>query len=65
MGLAAILTGCANSEAVHLQNAAGQMVTCGPYAATFIAESRLTAQEQLRDCVSDFQRQGYERTPHG
>ena len=58
------LAGCATSEIVHLQNAVGQGVQCGPYTDYGnIPTANLTTQDKLRHCVSDYQRQGYERIP--
>ncbi len=58
-----LMAGCASSETVYLKNPqTGDTVQCGPYT----SYGRLSAQEQaniekLRYCISDFQRQGYER----
>lgn len=55
------LASCA-SEAVHLKNQAGNIVQCGPYNDRGIGPiADLATQQRLRDCVTDFQRQGYER----
>jgi hypothetical protein len=60
------LAGCA-SEPVYLRNMAGQTVQCGPYHP--IGSERVPASQiaamMTRDCISDFQRQGYERVPTG
>ena len=37
------------------------VVQCGPYA-TF-PEDTVLAYQKERDCIADYQRQGYERTP--
>jgi len=58
--LALGLAGCSTSETVYLTNESGQRVTCGPYSSTTRTQDVL-AQESLRSCVEDFQRQGYER----
>ena len=59
-----LLAGCATSEAVYLQNSTGQTVQCGPYTVGgSIPQANVRVQERLRDCVADYQRQGYERTP--
>lgn len=58
------LTGCA-SESVYLRNVAGTTVQCGPYSGGGIGPiANLAAEQRLRDCVADYQRQGYERTPN-
>lgn len=60
-----MLAGCASSETVLLRNAAGMTAQCGPYQSWGnVNFAQLQAQNQLRDCVADFQRQGYERTPN-
>lgn len=62
LALAALaLAGCASTETVMLRNPVGQTVQCGPYQGSSGAISRLVIQQQLRDCVTDYQRQGYER----
>lgn len=62
--LSAALAGCATSEIVYLKNPNGAMVQCGPYTHYGnIPTANLTTQIDLRDCVTDFQRQGYERVP--
>jgi hypothetical protein len=71
------LTGCAG-EAIQLRNSLGQTVQCGPYSTVSVGVSVGTgrargqhipqsavAAQQLRDCVYDFQRQGYERLAVG
>jgi hypothetical protein len=59
-------TGCASSEVVNLKHPSkGDVVKCGPYTVSGnIAAAAETAQNELRYCVSDFQRQGYERIAH-
>ena len=58
------LVGCATSETVHLRNADGHMVKCGPYTPSGIGPpAEMIAQAALRDCINDYQRQGYERIP--
>jgi len=59
---ALMLAACATSETIILRNMAGQMLQCGPYPAGLgTSTSRLIAESNLRNCVTDFQRQGYER----
>ena len=58
------LAGCAISETVYLQNASSQTVQCGPYTDYGdISSANVTTQNELRDCITDYQRQGYERVP--
>ncbi len=54
---------CASSEVVHLKNhATGHVVQCGPYTKYGnIPAANETTLAELRYCVSDYQRQGYER----
>jgi len=63
--LAFAVSACsATSERVALKNAAGHVVYCGPYKTydySYTETSSTIVQSQLRGCVSDFQRQGYER----
>jgi len=58
-------TGCVvSSEIVYLKHPTkGDVVKCGPFTKTGnINAATQAAQAELRYCVSDFQRQGYERT---
>ena len=56
-----LLAGC-SSTAIYLKNAAGQVATCGPFDETTEAARIAAAQREAR-CISDYQRQGYERAP--
>jgi hypothetical protein len=57
---AAALVGC--SETVKLRNpATGETATCGPYMLDSVG-SDSQAQREAR-CISDYQRQGYQRVP--
>lgn len=53
------LTGC--TEAIYMRNMAGMIATCGPYRSTGI--SSLSTPDRERQCITDYQRQGYERIP--
>lgn len=54
--LVAALAGCTST--IHLRNpATGQTAECGPYTDTW------TTPEREGRCISDFQRQGFERVP--
>ena len=58
------LAGCATSETVYLKNVSNQKVKCGPYTNYGnIPSANVTTQNQLRGCIADYQRQGYERVP--
>ncbi len=63
--IALVAAGCASSETVYLKHSAkGDTVKCGPYTVGGnIASAAATAQNELRYCINDFQRQGYERIP--
>jgi hypothetical protein len=56
-----LVTGCSlRMRDITLQNAAGQRVVCG--GDTMVTPRQIeVAAELQRGCVSDFQRQGYER----
>ena len=57
------LAACASSETVYLKNATGQTVQCGPYSGVgSLPAQAAQADEKLRGCIYDYQRQGYERT---
>lgn len=58
-GLCVALAGC--TEAVYMRNMAGMVATCGPYRSTGI--SSLSTPDRERQCITDYQRQGYERIP--
>lgn len=55
--------GCVSSEVVHLKHSIkGDVVQCGPYTkAGNINAATQAALAELRYCINDFQRQGYER----
>jgi len=54
IAVATVLAGC--TSAVHMRNAAtGATATCGPYADT------INAPAYEHQCISDYQRQGFER----
>lgn len=58
--LAASLIGC--SESIKLRNAStGQTAACGPYMLDAVG-SNSEEQREAR-CISDYQRQGFERMP--
>ncbi len=58
------LVGCATSETVYLRNASSQTVKCGPFTSSGNINAATAASHiKLRDCITDYQRQGYERVP--
>lgn len=61
VALALSLAGCATvqTEKVTLRNTAGMTATCGPYFNANLAASGAAQRES--QCISDYQRQGYER----
>ena len=63
--VAVLVAGCGTSQTVFLKHPVkGDTVKCGPYTvAGNLAAAAITAQNELRYCINDFQRQGYERIP--
>jgi hypothetical protein len=60
---AAFLTGCSTIPDIVLRNSAGQTARCeGSFVATGWGRSQMLSRLQ-RECVDDYQRQGYERVP--
>lgn len=57
-----MLAGCSAAEVVYLKNPTGETVKCGPYHSMTGPQERL-ALTSLRECVSDYQIQGYHRAP--
>lgn len=55
-----VLAGC-GTEPVYLRNMAGAMVQCGPYDNRAIQS--IASADRERQCITDYQRQGYERAP--
>lgn len=64
IALALSMAGCATvqTEKVTLRNAAGMTATCGPYFNANLAASGAAQREG--QCISDYQRQGYNRVPN-
>ncbi|MDB5405617.1 MAG: hypothetical protein JWL84_529 [Rhodospirillales bacterium] len=57
IALTVALSGC--TDAITMRNkATGEVATCGPY------ESNNRNALREAQCISDYQRQGYERAPH-
>jgi hypothetical protein len=63
--LAALVAACNTSETIYLRHpTTAQTVQCGPYSKVGNAAAVYAVMaQQLRDCVADYQRQGFERTP--
>ncbi len=60
---ALFLAGCGMTPDIVLRNSAGQTARCeGFFVASGWGRSRLLSRLQ-RECVDDYQRQGYERVP--
>lgn len=62
--LAALLAGCVSSDTVYLRNMSGEIAKCGPYSVPYTVYAPISVQtldNQLRGCVEDYRRQGYER----
>ena len=55
-----MLAGCA-TESISLTGPKGEIVQCGPYSQQMSDGDMSGADVRLRDCVNDFQRQGYQR----
>jgi hypothetical protein len=56
-----LLTGCTST--IHLRHPDGRTAECGGSYAMGIVPG-LTAADRDRDCVRDYQRQGFERVPN-
>ena len=63
--VAGLIAGCATSSTVRLQHPeTGDIIQCGPFRASGnIPAGEQTVLAELRYCIEDFQRQGYERLP--
>ena len=63
-GLLALLAGCVKDAVILIHPQTGKEAQCGPYYFTNISSgifSRAAADERERDCIRDYQQQGYER----
>jgi len=59
VAVALVLAGC--TSAIHMRNpTTGQTATCGPFPTGWALGGLQVAQRE-QQCISDFQRQGYER----
>ena len=54
------LVGCSTDAVLLRHGGTGKTVKCGPYSTT-TREARIAAVEHERGCITDYQRQGYER----
>ena len=64
IGLLALLAGCVKDAAILVHPQTGKEAQCGPYYFTGISSgifSKAAADERERDCINDYQQQGYER----
>ena len=60
-----LVTASACTSAVTLRHpVTGVTVKCGPYAFDNLGRSAAVATERERQCVNDYQRQGFERAPN-
>ena len=60
----AVLAGCAKDAVILVHPQTGREKQCGPYYFTGMSSgifSKAAADDRERDCISDYQRQGYER----
>lgn len=62
-GLAVVsLCGCAASEPIYLKSANGKIVRCGPYLDFgYLPAGSKSTEAKVWDCVSSYERNGYER----
>jgi hypothetical protein len=60
--LGLLMMGCAMAQDVKLRHPDGRSVTCQPGWRYGVIGATL-GQDQVRDCVKDYQRQGFERAP--
>jgi len=60
--LGLLVDGCAMAQDVKLRHPDGRQVTCEPGWRYGVIGGTL-GQDQVRDCVRDYQRQGYEQVP--
>lgn len=64
VGILALLAGCVRDAVILIHPQTGKEAQCGPYYFTGMSSgifSKGAAEERERDCISDYQRQGYER----
>jgi len=64
MGMLVLLPGCMTDSVILVHPQTQRAAQCGPYDYTGASSglfSKVAAMERERDCLSDYQRQGYER----
>lgn len=62
IALGLLATGCAMANDVKLRHPDGRVVTCEP-GWRYGVIGATVGHDQVRDCVKDYQRQGFERVP--
>ena len=63
-GMFALLAGCVSDAVILVHPQTGKEAQCGPYYFTGMSSgifSKAAADERARDCMRDYQQQGYER----
>ena len=64
VAMIALLAGCVRDAVILVHPQTGKEAQCGPYYFTGISSgifSKAAADERERDCIHDYQQQGYER----
>ena len=64
IGMWALLAGCVKDAVILVHPQTGREEQCGPYYFTGMSSgifSKAAADEREADCISDYQKQGYER----
>ena len=64
VGMLALLAGCVRDAVILIHPQTGKEAQCGPFYFTRMESgifSKAAAEERERDCVSDYQKEGYER----
>ena len=64
LGMLAFLAGCVRDAVILVHPQTGKEAQCGPYYFTGISSgifSKAAADERERNCIEDYQQQGYER----
>lgn len=59
--LLALLLAACQSPPVHLTHPDGRTAQCGPYSS--VGLRGIANADRERQCIQDYQRQGFERTP--
>jgi hypothetical protein len=64
IGICALLAGCVKDAVILVHPQSGKEAQCGPYYFTGMSSgifSKAAADERERDCIAEYQQQGYER----